>query len=246
MDDDTHAGAQHFCDLMERVRGASRAPVVLVAGCGLGHEARYIHGRLGGETVGVDRVLAEEARRQTPDGCTLMEASVLELPFDDESFDAVFYHHVIEHVPDPPRSLEELARVLRPGGWLYVGTPNRHRIVGYLGSFDATVRDKVAWNLADYKARLRGRFRNELGAHAGFSERELRRLIDGCFTDHQSLTSEYLHFKYGRRIPAALMHVVADTPIAAVAAPGVYALARRPADDTPGTSPDGRDPTPHG
>jgi ubiquinone/menaquinone biosynthesis C-methylase UbiE len=236
MDDDTHAGAQHFCDLMEQVRGeGAPPPAVLVAGCGQGHEARYIHQRLGGETIGVDRVLAEEARRRASDGCTLIEASVLELPFDDESFDAVFYHHVIEHVPDPSRSLEELARVLRPGGWLYVGTPNRHRLVGYLGSFDATVRDKVAWNLADYKARLRGRFRNELGAHAGFSERELRELMDPHFTDHQSLTSEYLHFKYGHRIPDTLMHVVADTPISAVVAPGVYALARRPEDDAPGT-----------
>lgn len=233
MDDDTHAGARHFCDLMEQVRGGSPPPAVLVAGCGLGHEARYIHARLGGETVGVDRVLADEAREPAPEGCTLMEASVLELPFEDESFDAIFYHHVIEHVPDAPGSLVELARVLRPGGWLYVGTPNRHRVVGYLGSFDATLRDKLAWNLADYRARLRGEFRNELGAHAGFTEGELRRLMDPHFTDHRSLTSDYLHFKYGRRLPAPVLRVVADTPIAAVAAPGIYALARRPGHHTP-------------
>jgi ubiquinone/menaquinone biosynthesis C-methylase UbiE len=225
--DDTHAGAQHFCGLIEHLR-LDGPPRVLAAGCGLGHEARYIHVRLGCEVVGIDADLPE-GTACVEDGLTLMEASVLELPFPDASFDAVFYHHVIEHVPDAPRSLDELNRVLRPGGWLYVGTPNRHRAVGYLGSYDASLRQKIRWNLYDYRARLKGRFRNELGAHAGYSQDELRRLIAAAnFTDHRSLTRDYLHFKYGERLPGPVMTAVADTPIRNVIAPGVYAVARRP------------------
>jgi ubiquinone/menaquinone biosynthesis C-methylase UbiE len=50
------------------------------------------------------------------------------LPFDDESFDLVVSNHVVEHVGDRSAQddhIAEIARVLRPGGSLYLATPNR-------------------------------------------------------------------------------------------------------------------------
>ena len=75
---------------------------MLIAGCGKGHEALFIRRELGGSVVGVD--IGEQwdpsLGADVPD-FRLLIGSILELPFADGSFDAVFYHHVIEHVNDP-------------------------------------------------------------------------------------------------------------------------------------------------
>ena len=42
--------------------------------------------------------------------------------------------------------------------------------------------EKLQWNLSDYRSRLMNQFRNELGAHAGFSEKELSSLLGARFT----------------------------------------------------------------
>jgi SAM-dependent methyltransferase len=48
------------------------------------------------------------------------------LPFADASFDLVFGHAVLHHLPDLPRAFAELHRVLRPGGrLLFAGEPSR-------------------------------------------------------------------------------------------------------------------------
>jgi len=49
-----------------------------------------------------------------------------ELPFADESFDLVFGHAVLHHLPDLDRAFSEFARVLRPGGIVFfAGEPSR-------------------------------------------------------------------------------------------------------------------------
>jgi SAM-dependent methyltransferase len=225
---ETHAGAQHFCRTIESAGRIGPEPRIFVAGCGEGHEALFIRRELGGSLVGVDIDQRwEQGLGADVPGFELFAGSILDLPFPDSSFDAVFYHHVIEHVDDPAGSLRELGRILRPSGVIYVGTPNRHRAVGYIGSFDATGIQKLRWNLSEYRARLTNRFRNELGAHAGFSERELRGLLAANFTDIGFLTTDYLRFKYGTRLPAAVLDLVCSPGLRDVAAPSVYAIARR-------------------
>lgn len=47
------------------------------------------------------------------------------LPFKDGEFDVVVSNHVVEHTPDQETHLNEALRVLKPGGLLYIATPNK-------------------------------------------------------------------------------------------------------------------------
>jgi SAM-dependent methyltransferase len=70
---------------------------------------------------------SEFLRDETPKGGTnpagIRHEDVTDLTFADESFDAVVSFDVLEHVPDFRKALEEMARVLRPGGTLLASFP---------------------------------------------------------------------------------------------------------------------------
>ncbi|HEX6506457.1 MAG TPA: methyltransferase domain-containing protein [Chloroflexota bacterium] len=53
---------------------------------------------------------------------TVMQADVQDLPFPDETFDAVIANFMLYHVPDRPRAFAKIHRVLRPGGRLFAMT----------------------------------------------------------------------------------------------------------------------------
>lgn len=46
-----------------------------------------------------------------------VKANICNLPFEDNSFDVIFCNHVLEHIPDDTKAMQELFRVLKPGGW---------------------------------------------------------------------------------------------------------------------------------
>jgi len=109
-----------------------------------------------------------------------------------------------------------------------MGVPNRSRAVGYLGSANATTWQKITWNLADWRARLGGRFENELGAHAGFARAELSKLLTERFANVQLLTEELIRFKYAGRLPQVLLNMLLAPSIVNYTAPAHYALCQKP------------------
>lgn len=46
-----------------------------------------------------------------------VKADICNLPFEDNSFDVIFCNHVLEHIPDDKKAMQELFRVLKKGGF---------------------------------------------------------------------------------------------------------------------------------
>lgn len=46
-----------------------------------------------------------------------VKADICNLPFDDNSYDVILCNHVLEHIPDDTKAMQELYRVLKPGGY---------------------------------------------------------------------------------------------------------------------------------
>ncbi len=102
--------------------GATR---LLDVGCGTGRFAVLAAERLGARVWGVDasaEMLREAKARPGAGAVGWRQADATRLPFKDGWFDAVHSHLVLHLVGDVPAAAGEMARVLRPGGRVAIGT----------------------------------------------------------------------------------------------------------------------------
>lgn len=113
----------------------------------------------------VERIRTRLILRELPFD-DLKQGSVLELPFADNSFDMVFSHGVLHHVPEIQQAEKEIHRVLRPGGELVIMMYARWSL-NYLVSI-ALIRRAVllaAFPLARMGVVKPGREGGKLAAH---------------------------------------------------------------------------------
>ena len=102
-----------------------------------------------------------EAAGAPADTFTIQTADVESLPFANGAFDVAVANHMLYHVPDRPKALGELRRVLRPGGALLAATngqENMRELDELLLGFAPDARDR------EWKASFRHPFKLENGA----------------------------------------------------------------------------------
>lgn len=107
----------------EVIRRAGPSGRILDVGCATGIFLNGMQQR-GWQAVGVEpsHYAVEYARSRF--GLDVVEGFLEEAHFPGESFDAVSLWDVLEHVPSPADTLAEIARLLKPGGWLVLSLPN--------------------------------------------------------------------------------------------------------------------------
>lgn len=109
----------------EYVRHLSRRagrPRLLDVGCGEG-EFLAVMASLGWEVEGIDptAVAVQAARRR---GVRVTQGDLVDLPLDERAFDAITFRLVFEAIPDPVGALRACHRALKPGGVVWIATPN--------------------------------------------------------------------------------------------------------------------------
>ena len=151
---------------------------LLDVGCGTGAASRAA-ASLAASVVGID--LSPEMIRQARDlaegldNVTFEIADAERLPFDDGAFTALLCSNAFHHYPDPRRAVDEMTRVLGPGGRIVLGDACSDLAAARIA--DAFLRRFEPGHVRLYRA-------NELGAFlqaAGVSRVELKRLNGGGF-----------------------------------------------------------------
>lgn len=134
---------------------------VLEVGCGEGRQLTEIGRRFPqADLIGLDLPDVELEEAWGDVQSHMVQASALELPFADDTFDLVMAIEVLEHLPDPVRAMQEIARVARDAVVL-------------------SVPWEPVWRLGNM---ARGRYLGDLGNTPGhiqhFSRRSFVRLVD--------------------------------------------------------------------
>ena len=127
---------------------------VLELGCGMGHLLAWLADRYQIFGCDINPWALAQARQNVPQGNFLLLSADMPYAFPEALFDIVIAKHVVEHLFHPARAIAEMKRVLRPGGWLLMATPNlsspmrarkRDRWIGYRDPTHISLKPPEDW-----------------------------------------------------------------------------------------------------
>ena len=120
-----HLGSLEPTMQLVHLYGLSQDSVLLDVGCGVGFTPCYLARTVGCRIVGIDlyasmieRSTARAKKQGLEHLLDFRVADVQDLPFEDDTFDAVMAESVFAFVPDKALGLSECVRVTKPGGWV--------------------------------------------------------------------------------------------------------------------------------
>jgi SAM-dependent methyltransferase len=169
------AGQERRLEMVKKTAGERLQGTILENGCGVG---MYLK-RLSAEAslaIGLEIELPR-AREATAQMLVVLNGAGENLPFENSKFDMVLSHEVLEHVTDDRRCLEEIVRVLKPGGRLALFVPNQ----GYpFETHGIYWRGKYHFGNKFGVNYLPRKWRDKLAPHVRvYSGKDLTKLIEG-------------------------------------------------------------------
>lgn len=129
-----HYDAIYFLNLFkglykERLKSSDKITLADV-GCGDGKNIKpYL--KFCSKIVGLDKSM-EDLKKAQKTGIDVINGDAQNLPFSNEAFEIVTSFHVIEHLKDDLNHLREIFRILKPGGFSIIVTPNLERLTSKL------------------------------------------------------------------------------------------------------------------
>lgn len=117
------AGQERRLNMILSVTGDIMSGRILDNGCGVGMYVQHLQPHAGA-IIGMEYDLerAREARCVSPN---ILCGAGENIPLPDESLDVILSHEVLEHVQNDRKAVEEMTRLLRPGGRMVIFVPNR-------------------------------------------------------------------------------------------------------------------------
>ncbi|HEX9330916.1 MAG TPA: methyltransferase domain-containing protein [Anaerolineales bacterium] len=134
-------------------RYGKRGTRLLEIGSGLGHLVAQLEDSF--ETHGMDlNYWAVKESKAVIQKSALQIASAQELPYKDGMFNVVIIKHIVEHLPNPQKAIQEIGRVTEKGGTLILATPNLNSLlkpwkgdswIGYQDPTHIALKRPIEW-----------------------------------------------------------------------------------------------------
>ena len=186
---------------------------LLEIGSGMGHLVGSLEDSF--ETYGMDlNHWAVKQSKAVIQKTSLQTASAQELPFKDGAFNVVIIKHIVEHLPDPQKAINEIGRVTESGGTLLLATPNLDSLlkpwkgdkwIGYQDPTHISLKRPAEWFsfIEDAGFQIQRRFADGFWdvPYIPVVPKQLQKLFFGSLGGFQAITGFiFLPYRWGESI----------------------------------------------